>query len=140
LDCDARVADALTEIRSVEPSAEPGLDAEQPLPERDRALDVRDRAADVVDSLEPGCARHPARDYCSAASTIEHVTATAALVERALARVAAADGDALARAAGRSFFDFATCVHGGRRALDSAWADLVGRLALEAHALAWVVL
>ena len=63
------------------------------------------------------------------------MTATAALVERALARVAAADPDALAHAAGRSFFDFATCVHGGRRALDAAWADPAARLALEAHAL-----
>jgi 2-methylcitrate dehydratase PrpD len=63
------------------------------------------------------------------------VTATRALVERALARVGAADPDALGRAAGRSFFDFATCVHGGRLALDAGWADAAGRLALEAHAL-----
>jgi 2-methylcitrate dehydratase PrpD len=63
------------------------------------------------------------------------VTATRALVERALARVAAADPDALGLAAGRSFFDFATCVHGGRLALDAGWADPPGRLALEAHAL-----
>src|SRR3982750_1773975 len=77
----------------------------------------------------------PRRDYCSAASTIARMTATAALVERALARVAAADPDVLAQAAGRSFFDFATCVHGGRRTLDAAWADPAGRLALEAHGL-----
>ena len=63
------------------------------------------------------------------------MTATRALVERALARVAAADPDALGLAAGRSFFDFATCVHGGRLALDAGWADPPGRLALEAHAL-----
>jgi 2-methylcitrate dehydratase PrpD len=62
------------------------------------------------------------------------VTATRALVERALARVADADGRSLDAVAGRSFFDFA-CVHGGRRALDAAWADPAGRLALEAHAL-----
>lgn len=63
------------------------------------------------------------------------MNATQALVERALARVAAADPDALGLAAGRSFFDFATCVHGGRLALDAGWADPPGRLALEAHAL-----
>ncbi|MFN2629887.1 MAG: MmgE/PrpD family protein [Gaiellaceae bacterium] len=63
------------------------------------------------------------------------MTATRALVERALARVAEADGRPLDAVAGRSFFDFAACVQGGRGALDAAWADPAGRLALEAHAL-----
>ncbi len=63
------------------------------------------------------------------------MTATRALVEHALARVEAADPGRLDALAGRSFYDFATCVHGGRRAVDATWAEPAGRLAVEAHAL-----
>ncbi len=63
------------------------------------------------------------------------MTATRALVERALTRVASADRSSLEAAAGRSFFDFAACARGGREVLDAAWAGPAGRLAVEAHAL-----
>ncbi len=63
------------------------------------------------------------------------MTATRALVERARARVAEADPSPLDTVAGRSFFDFATCVLGGRQAVGASWADPAGRLAVEAHAL-----
>jgi 2-methylcitrate dehydratase PrpD len=62
-------------------------------------------------------------------------SATARLVGAARRRVAAADPDALARQAGLSLFDFASCVRGGRRRIDASWATDGERLALEAHAL-----
>lgn len=71
----------------------------------------------------------------SADDRLGAVPGTSAIAAAAVHTITAADPSELARHAGLSLFDFATCVRGGRDRKPAAWARDPERLALEAHAL-----